>query len=100
MTDGGEVSLVLSIFELNFFLCQPIPIDRANQLLIFLQQSLSEFLGFLVVHCVFLSLPKPSWFRNRDMGVYASGSPCQPALLRAISFGFASELKKLPNRLQ
>src|SRR6516164_4945169 len=35
--------------------------------------------------CVFLSSilsslvpPKPSWFRNRDMGVYASGSSCQP----------------------
>src|SRR5581483_440362 len=34
--------------------------------------------------CVFLSSimssfvpPKPSWFRNRDMGVYASSSPCQ-----------------------
>src|SRR5215510_5717821 len=67
MTDGGEISLVFGVFELNLFFCQPIPIDRTNQLLVFLQQSLSEFLSFLFVHLnVPLYPPKPSWFRTRN----------------------------------
>src|SRR2546423_11087309 len=50
MADGGEVALVLSIFQLDLFLRQPVSIDRANQLLVFLQQPLAEFLSFLLVH--------------------------------------------------
>src|SRR5215469_2613500 len=50
MTDRGEVALVLGVLELDLFLRQPVPIDRANQLLILFQQSLAEFLNFLFVH--------------------------------------------------
>src|SRR5215813_10100500 len=65
MTDGGEIPLVFGVLELNLFFRQPIPINRTNQLLVFLQQSLSEFLSFLFVHLnVPLYPPKPSWFRT------------------------------------
>jgi hypothetical protein len=57
MTAGGEISLVLGVFELNLFFRQPVSINRTNQLLIFLQQPLSVFLSSLFVH-LFLSILK------------------------------------------
>src|SRR5262245_56683714 len=78
MTDRGEVALVFGVLELDLFFSQPVPINRPNELLVFLQQPLAEFLNFLFVHLC-SSLQKPSWFCNREMGVYASWSPCQLA---------------------
>src|SRR5205085_1677886 len=76
MADGGEIAFVFSVLELNFFFRQPIPIDRANQLLIFLQQSLSEFLCLLIVHFSLSSLfLKPSWFRSRNWEYMHRGRP-------------------------
>src|SRR2546426_12025762 len=52
MADGGEIAFVLGVLEFYLFFSQPVPINRADQLLIFFEQSLPEFLSFLIVHCV------------------------------------------------
>src|SRR5215470_12437084 len=79
MTDSGEVALVLGVLELDFFFRQPVPINRTNQLLILLQQSLAEFLNFLFVHLCSSLSSKTLMVRNREMGVYASQQLCQLA---------------------
>src|SRR6266699_4274250 len=61
MADGREIALVFRVLQFDLFLRQPIPIDRANQLLIFLQQPLTEFLSLLlIVHlCPLFVLQNP-----------------------------------------
>src|SRR5215471_17913384 len=76
MADRGQIAFVFGVLELDFFLCQPVPIDRANQLLIFLQQSLPKFLCFFVVH-LYPRSSKTLMVRYREMGVYAPFLPCQ-----------------------
>ena len=72
MADGGEIAFVFCVLQLDLFFRQPISIDRANQLLVFLQQSLSEFLCFLFVHYVLSVPPRTLVVSKPDMGVYAS----------------------------
>src|SRR5262252_117326 len=50
MADRGEVTFIFGVLELDLFFRQSVSINRANQLLIFLQQPLAEFLNFLFVH--------------------------------------------------
>jgi hypothetical protein len=52
MADGGQITLVFRIFEFDLFFGQSIPVNGADQLLIFLQQALAKFLCFFVVHYV------------------------------------------------
>ena len=73
MADGGEIAFVLGILEFYLFFGQPVPINRADQLLIFFEQSLPEFLSFLIVHCVnpLSVLRNPHGSDCLALGVYA-----------------------------
>ena len=52
MTDCCEITFILGVFEFDLFLGQPIPVDGTDQFLVLLEQTLPEFLRFLVFHFV------------------------------------------------
>src|SRR5438093_2266190 len=81
MTDRSEITFVFRVLQLDLFFRQPIPIDRANQLLIFLQQPLPEFLRLLVVHFSYpLSIPQ-----NPHGSATGTGSICIAVALSTYS---------------
>src|SRR5436190_19828533 len=54
VADCRKVALILGVLKRDFLFSEPVPVDGADQLLIFLGQPLLELLYFLVVHRSFL----------------------------------------------
>jgi hypothetical protein len=59
VADCGEIPFILGVFQRDFFFSQPVPIDGADELLIFLSQPLLVFLNFLLVHLSLSSAGRP-----------------------------------------
>src|SRR5438128_4752811 len=94
MADGREIAFVFRVLELYLFFRQPVPIDRTNQLLIFLQQSLSEFLRLLIVHFFVLSIPQ-----NPHGSATGTGSICIAVALSTYSTtGTTSRIPRLRSK--
>src|SRR5262245_46878809 len=51
MANRSQIAFIFSVFQLNLFFSQAVPVDRSDQLLILLEQPLLEFLYLLLIHC-------------------------------------------------